>query len=267
MKTQLKRHWLLLLATCFIALGVTYAQEIENPQITPMSPESASLGRYGDMSLTNASGQMSYSVPIYTIDINGNQWPISLNYNYSGLILEGKPSLSGLGWQLSAYGNITKEVRGLPDGHPYGYYGDQGVKTHIDAVVADHLNGGIDQTAFYDLDKFSNGTWDSEVDKYTVNIAGDRFSFKLRLNANNEPEPYFLSRHNYKVIPEKDITQHFEMAAFTVIAPNGVEYYFNSDDRERVLEDAAGNTLFWDDKTTSWLLSEIKYPNGTNIKT
>lgn len=235
-----------------------------------MSPESANLGRYGNVALNNATGQMNYSVPIYNIEVDGNSWPIALNYNYGGLILEGKPSLSGLGWNLSAYANITKETRGLPDGHSNGYYGSNNIKEKIDSAVSDYLNDGVfNQTSFWDLKNFSEGRWDSEVDKYTVNIKGMSFSFKLRKTDSGNYVPYYLSKHNYKVEITEWLDSQFsnaEVAAFKVIDDSGIQYFFNKEHREQYIYDPGNpNSPFWEDRTTAWLLSEIKYLNGQSI--
>lgn len=270
----------LLVAFCivlFSSLTASSQSQIENPSITPVSPESASLGRYGNVALTGATGQMSYSVPIYDIQVDGNSWPIALNYNYGGLILEGKPSLAGLGWNLTAYGSITKETRGLPDGHPEGYYGGAGIKAEIEAVTNDYFDGNtlsdgnpFNVVPFDDLNKFLTGQWDSEVDKYTVNVGRIRFSFKVYSDANNEPVPYYLSRHNYKVEIEKDTYGgYFKMASFVVTDDQGTEYYFgkkdaNSDYRERIVQDPYDD--YAQDNMTSWLLYEIKYVNGQSIE-
>ena len=239
----------------------------EIPNITPVSPEASAFARYGDVALNSATGQMSYSVPLYTVNVDGGSLPVVLNYNYSGLILEGKPSLSGLGWHLSAGASITKEVRGLPDGHPSGYYGANNIKAEIDNIVADHIDGGtfLNATPYYKLDNFMNGQWDTEVDKYTVNIAGSRFSFKLRKDENGNAVPYFLSKHNHKVSITMDSTQYFEVASFVVTAADGTTYYFDANHRERVVAEPAANDLFWEDKTTAWMLSKIEYINKQEI--
>lgn len=238
--------------------------QIENPNVTPVTPESASLGRYGNVALNGATGQMNYNVPIHTIEVDGNSWPVALNYNYGGLILESKPSMAGLGWSLTAYGNITKETRGLPDGHPEGYYGGA-VKAKIDATLNDYLADGVfNETLYNDLEKFYTGQWDSEVDKYTCNIGGNRFSFKIYPDAEGKPKPYFLSRHNFKVEITKDTYGgYFKMGSFIVTDDKGVKYYFDSDDREEVIHDPY--EAYAQDNVTSWLLSEIKFVNGESI--
>ena len=93
------------------------------PSFHPTSPQSASLGKYGMFANNSSTGQINYSIPIYNIPLKLGNWKVSLNYNYSGLLLQGKPSLTGLGWTLLASGVINREVRGVKDESKYGYYG------------------------------------------------------------------------------------------------------------------------------------------------
>ncbi|MEM7187552.1 MAG: hypothetical protein AAF466_12925, partial [Bacteroidota bacterium] len=153
--------------------GVTFAQinsgpgatsEFAAPTITPVSPESGKMTQYGNVPVNMSAGQMSFQVPIYEIPIKGGySWPINLNYRYAGLVLEAKPSLSGLGWLLSGGGAITREVRGVPDGNPYGIFGTE----NGDLVTP--LVNNEDITAA-EAEAVVNGTADTELDKYNVNV-------------------------------------------------------------------------------------------------
>jgi len=256
------RFFLFCFLFCFFSV---FSQDtaLALPQITPTSPEAASLGRFGNVPINPATGQMSFTVPIHTIGVDGNSWPIALQYNYGGFILEGKPSLVGLGWNLNAYGTITKQVRGLPDGHPDGYYGVNNVKDKIDTFVANPSSANMD-ISIYDFMDFLNGKLDSEVDKYVVNIGGTSFSFKLREVA-GVGVAYFLSKHNFKVDITMDGASDFEVASFIVTDDSGIKYYFNSNHRERVYVEPAGTTIYTQDKTTAWVLSRIEYLNGQDI--
>ena len=250
----------LMLATFTLSWG-----QVEEPTITPVTPEASSLGRYGGTDIMSATGQMSYSVPIHNISVDGNSWPVTLNYSYGGLILEGKPSLSGLGWNLSSYGSITKEVRGLPDGHPDGYYGINNRKASIDLAAADYADNNLfDTTDIYTIRKFKNGEWDSEVDKYTVTVNGMNFSFKLRKDGTTVV-PYYLSNHNYKVTVNMDQFEHFVVGSFVVTDDHGVKYYFDDDNREHVVSDDTQSQAMLADQYTSWMLSKVVYLNGQEI--
>lgn len=241
----------------------------EAPDVTLINPQTASLGRYGNVPINKATGKMSFSVPIYNIGIDGNSIPISLEYSYGGLILEAAPSLWGLGWNLNAYGSITKEVRGLPDGHPDGYYGANNRKgTILEPFFAnwdDHSTASLGPMGIHDFIDILYGKYDSEVDKYTVNVGGMQFSFKLRYEGNTVV-PYYLSQHNYSVDITMSSLEHFSVASFIVTSDQGVKYYFDNDNTESVYTEPVGITKYIEDKNTSWVLSSVVYPNGEVIE-
>ncbi len=229
------------------------------PEITPMNPDTATLGRYGNIPISGASGQMSYGVPIYTIGVDGNSWPIHLSYNYGGLIAEGKPSIMGLGWSLSAHGAVSREVRGLPDGHENGYYG----ANNIGDLIPD-FGGGSYDIDIVDYMKFQSGEYDSEVDKYTLNAAGIQFSFKLRYDAVQSAfVPYYLHKHNYQLEVVMDTGAHHKVDRFILTDDKGIIYHF--EDQETSICEGGGTGVCPEDNANSWLLSRIAYPNGEEI--
>ena len=245
---------------CHTMLGQQAATAID--AITPTTPEAGTLSRAGNVPVDPSTGQMSYSVPIHAIQAGGASWPISLQYNYGGFIAETKPSLSGWGWNLNAYGSITKVTRGLPDFHPDGYYGANNRKQFIDQYVA---TDNINSMPFYDFMDFADQKFDSEVDKYIVNIGGANFSFKIYIDQNGEYKAHFLSHHNFKV----DITMQIfpkEVGSFEVTDDKGTVYYFNAQHREYVNDPQDDGHPYKVDKTTSWLLSKVEYVNGQEIQ-
>ncbi len=262
-----------LLVCFFFIFNLSFSQSFFDtslPTITPTSPEAANMGRYGDVVINQATGKMSYSIPIHTIQVGGNSWPVSLEYNYGGFILEGKPSLSGLGWAFSGNGAVTREVRGLADGHDNGYYGQQNIKAIIDQYFADEANlpgSGFLNMSLFDLrEGFVKGTYDSQVDKYTVNVGGLHFSFKIG-GTKQAPIIVYLSKHNYKVELSWDTTKYYAIDSFIVTDDTGIQYYFS--EKEKYLVDPDINigsgTIDDNDTTTSWNLSKIKYLNGQEI--
>lgn len=242
----------------------------------PLSPEAGTLERFGSIPMNGSTGHMNYGVPFYTIAVDGNSWPINLNYNYGGLILEGKPSLNGLGWSLSATGAVTREVRGLPDEDFNGYYTTYAVDgtNTIGDLITDYFNdnngqGGLGNWSYKNtLLNFLHGKYDSEVDKYTVNVGGMHFSFKIRFNGNNA-EPVYLSKHGNKVeIAMKKVgggstnSNNDEVDYFTVTDTKGIKYRFQTKER-RIPQNGDEEMNF--QVITSWYLDYIEYLNDQRI--
>ncbi len=218
----------------------------------PVSPEAGRLGTYGEVPINLSTGQIGFQVPFYTIEERGYSWPISLSYNFKGLVYEDKPSVTGLGWNLQAGGVITREVRGIPDEHPNGYYGSNDV---LGRYLEPYFQTNTITRAT--ANQLTIGDIDGEADKYHVSVNGISFSFKIGL----DKTPVFISEHNYKVI--FDWKNQYEIDSFKVIDDNGIQYIF--EDKE-YNSPVGGNFNVFNDSfteyTSSWNISEVIFPNG-----
>ena len=255
----------ILLLLVLVLYGVVYSQNDGNPSADtdanlipfPTSPEAAKLGVFGNIPVTLSAGQMNYQVPLYTLQVNEYSWPITLSYSFGGLILEDKPSLSGMSWNLTAGGTVVREVRGLPDEHPRGYYGSKDFRlTHLKPFFD---RGEITKST---IDQILDGRMDAEPDKYTLSVNGINFSFKIDKDKN----PVYLSKHNYKVSITWQAGQNHRIDAITLIDDKGYTYIFNVKERNEPLE---GNEIVFNDGftgyTSSWMLSKVILPNAREI--
>jgi hypothetical protein len=88
-------------------------------QFRPMgnypSPNSASLGEYGNIPVNMFTGQPNIFIPLYEIKEGAISVPISLDYSLTSVKPNRKSGWVGLGWNLSVGGCITRNVRGAYD--------------------------------------------------------------------------------------------------------------------------------------------------------
>ncbi|ADX67580.1 hypothetical protein [Weeksella virosa] len=112
---------LFLLFTIMSFLQAQFNQEIKQdfkPEISQFSrsAEVSAFSKYVDIPATTHTGVMNISIPIYSFDFDGQQFPISLEYNTSGIKLDEIASRVGLGWVLNIGGiSLSKQVIGSPD--------------------------------------------------------------------------------------------------------------------------------------------------------
>lgn len=85
------------------------------PQFANLTPEAASLGRYGAFQVSEYSGAANISIPLYEVKSGDVSFPISLYYDASGIKVEQDASFVGLGWNLSYGGMISHIVCGNDD--------------------------------------------------------------------------------------------------------------------------------------------------------
>lgn len=108
-------------AVCFM-VWTTYGQINEgktfidwNNVEMPVSPNAASLGTYGEIQVSPATGIPNITIPIYTLQVDGVSVPISLSYHASGIQVNELATAVGLKWTLNAGGGIFRSVSGKPD--------------------------------------------------------------------------------------------------------------------------------------------------------
>jgi len=87
----------------------------EGFKITPVSPNTASMGLYGQIPVGHYTGVPNIDIPLYEIDLDGKKIPISISYHGSGIRLAQEASSLGLGWTLNLAGCISKSVNGEDD--------------------------------------------------------------------------------------------------------------------------------------------------------
>ena len=238
----------LLLSLFFFSYQVQSQQEeipVQLPQVFPVSPESASLGKYGDIPVDLSTGKINYTVPLYTIKVGDFEWPVYLSYNYSGFIVENDPGYTGLGWDLMAAGRITREIKGVPDEMDTGNFKA--------TTIVPYLSGDFDNlpAADYEFkrnqiyDQLASLNGDGQYDNYRVSAGNVNGTFKI--NENNQA--VFLVHRNY--VAEKDF----------IIDERGIKYYFDE------IEMAEYTIFYGSDNApiqvpSSYLLTKIELPDN-----
>jgi len=105
--------------------GVIWSQISEQPA-SVLSPNAASLGLYGDISVSYYTGTPEISIPLYNVKVKDFVLPISLNYHASGVLLDQRAGWTGVNWTLFAGGVITRAVNDMVDDYDNPRYGKEG---------------------------------------------------------------------------------------------------------------------------------------------
>ncbi|WP_109438745.1 hypothetical protein [Aquimarina sp. AU119] len=191
---------------------------IDIPQIFPASPEASTLGKFGEIPVNMSIGVANQSIPIYTIQEGNFQLPITLNYNYTGLLVDEIPGATGLGWSLSAGGIITRQLRGRPDEEPNGYIGTNRIGLNKVIPYINNQLSSVDRRSFEENSAL--GIWDTQPDKFMISVGNIQASFYFDENKNAVIKPY----KPYKIeVINGDFAQGLK-----VTDDNGIQYFFQS---------------------------------------
>lgn len=139
------------------------------PQPFPRSPNATAFEKYGSYQVNEFTGIPDISIPLYTIEAGGFKIPITLSYHASGIKVTDVASWAGLGWSVSAGGQISRKTIGLPDDDVYGYL--KGYMWAPSAITTSTLAG------VQYLEYASNGTYDTKPDIYSYDFPGHSGKF------------------------------------------------------------------------------------------
>lgn len=104
----MKKPLLILLSVYGILL---HGQNVKIPQ-NVATPNAASLGKFGDVPVSNYTGKVNVSVPIFSLNENNIPLNLSLNYDTGGVKVNELPSWIGQNWNMEAGGVVVRTMKG-----------------------------------------------------------------------------------------------------------------------------------------------------------
>ncbi|MGG5902617.1 hypothetical protein [Sphingobacterium daejeonense] len=203
------RYVLTLFLIHSILLGLSQDNNLNldsDPVTIPLSPNSASLGKYFKEPVGTHTGIPEINIPIWNITTGDINIPIGLNYHGGGIKVDEIASWVGLGWSLTATGNISRQVRGKKDENSYDY-------SKIEKYRLGLLSTS-DEIQY--INQILNNQIDSEPDIYYVSFPGIECSF---IQAQSGEYITIPVDKNIK-ISKTDINK------WLIVDPQGIKYYF-----------------------------------------
>ncbi|MCL9803986.1 hypothetical protein NAT51_00520 [Flavobacterium amniphilum] len=250
--------------TCLI-IGALFStnSNAQRGGITPPSIEASSLGIYGDIPVDLSKGTTNIDIPIHTISVGNENFPITLNYNASGIKVDQQASSTGLGWVMNNSALVTRVVNGLPDDlynsppvdlianpnlslHPFYYeqrqftsypkagyfYSKEEVNSVMDlssSVLSYNNNGGFGSVSYSDV--AMTAAQKQTMRKLAMGALDsepDEFYFNLfgvsgKFIFDADKNIHLLSKSPMTIIPTITASG---IEKFKIITPSGVTYHF-----------------------------------------
>jgi hypothetical protein len=272
------------------SLSFNFNNELSQRASTPQSPEAAAFARFGDVGVSMYTGTPNVSVPMYTHQGRELNLPINLSYDASGVKVNQRSTLTGLGWNLQVGGRISRQVNGLPDdfhpsqGNTGGYiswYNSSLAANMIEYAKPEYAfsfeNGGS-KTYTNDTDAKAYLTflrdvheqkYETQPDYYNLNVMGlnDTFVFDL-----STKEPFSLNNPNIKIqVTSGSLASANNEGAvtFKVTSDNGTIYTFDATEHTRTTKTNDNGSHFMYGVNvyynSSWYLTKIESPLGKDI--
>jgi hypothetical protein len=195
------------------------AGQTDRSIVFPPTPEIASIGKFIDQPMSLSRGIPEITIPVYNLTISDElSYPLSLQYQAGGIRVEEMAGKTGLGWNMSGMGMITRTVKDSPDdaggsGYMYTSYNIAQLKS----MVHDSEQGNIlnNQKEYID----------AEPDEYNVSANGLHFRF-------------FYDKQNARFVqaPLSNITlepqyNNGQIISWILTDTGGIKYYFGTNNK------------------------------------
>lgn len=212
------------------------------PQFSPLTPNAASIQKFGDFQVNMATGIPDINIPIFTVQDGNLSMPITLRYHAAGFKVHEHASWVGLGWALDLGASMSRSVQGLADEGTAGYI------TSAITLTRDFCNNGTD---FLYGSGVSGNVRDAQPDifSYTTPRRSGKFILGY-LGADIFKIP------DYPVEIKQTISSNL-IQDLTVIDDTGVEFKYGEKETQNVTVSGLAKIY-----PGSWLITQVNSPNS-----
>jgi YD repeat-containing protein len=227
---------LITLSIIIFSVLIAYGQKTKKSTKSSAVPLSFEpVNQNGGAPVNFSSGAPNISIPLWTVKSGNLSFPISVSYSSNGTRVYDLPSEVGMGWQLNAYGTITREIRGQDDLEPF-FVGGFMYNGHL-------VNKQPPQTDYYK--NLVNSSMDGEPDIFYLNLPGLSLTFLCDNNG------HFFTKTKSNVIIKFDDSSW----RFKVTDADGTIYLFDVFEMNTYTPDC--NTVITSTVPVSWRLINI----------
>jgi hypothetical protein len=230
----------------FLSFTLPIAGQVRAPQITPLSPNSASLFKYAELPVNMYTGIPSISIPLYEIKSGGISVPVSLSYHAGGFRLEDQASWTGLGWTVQAGGQVTRNIKGFADEKYDGFFNHS--------------------VSYLNASQCSVDLFDSIIKKY-VDVQPDEFSYSMPgksgrfIYQQGASQPTTIPYDPVKINKTSTVA---DLSKFEIVDEGGTIFRFGNYkyQNSRIVEYTYGGSGAYTEESNpmpnSWMLTEIE---------
>jgi len=205
---------------------------------TISSPSVAALSKFTDVPVSYYTGTPNISIPLYTIKTGKITWPITLDYNGTGIRVNENSGNVGLEWNIHAEGAIMQNILGIKDNSSYQTDG----LGYTSAALLPNNPTSANLMNILSLDHT-----DGVPDLYMYNFGN--YSGK------------FIVANDVKTMPKKNISissylDNNSQKCWKIIGEDGKIYIFSA--METVVNRSAAGAP----ETNNWFLTKVTDANG-----
>lgn len=219
--------------------GLTLTDRYSELQVIAPSTDMRGIVQFVNTPVSEYTGIPDVKIPLYSINDSNLDFDMQLRYHPNSIKKDERAGTTGLGWNLTAGGSITRVIRGLPD----ELYGNQLTppKWGINCSMNDLGNFIEDPTSYssqgnmdeYDklFEALEMGKYDTQYDIFYYNFMGYSGSFYIKVNNSlSNLAVVKLEKTPLKISVSHSLTQGgntYKINSFTIVDENGNKYLFD----------------------------------------
>lgn len=225
--------------------------------VIPPSPSVCEFEKFSNYSMSNNTGVINVTIPLYTVQIGKIKVPIELDYITSGIKYGQTNGDVGLGWTLNPLYRVSRTMLGKPDEHflmqdtdPEAYSSGLERDQYLAQFYLD--NGGrLDGPMPAEPCHY----YDGQFDIFSYDLLSDNGNF-IMLHKTNDRTIKFISESTVKLSFNQNISSK-AIEFFIIYDGNGIEYTIGKDKNtgQLINEQVTSHYL---PVYTSWFVTEIK---------
>lgn len=211
------------------------------------SPDVAAMNRHIEEGIDYSTGTGGLEIPLYSWKVGDFDMKIGLRYRIGAYKVKERAGWTGLGWNLTGGGCVSRDIIGLPD-EKY----NTNVRS-VDQISADSVG--------YNYLR--------EIEEYRDDYAYDRYSYTCP----GAEGSFIIKSGKIIQLPSTDNVIEFTgiendgVRDFLITTPDGTKYYFTEREKinYRIIPTAFIIPMWiinYQDAVSAWHLSRIESPDG-----
>lgn len=236
----------LLMITFSISVNAQNDTDEIQPNYTPPSPATASLGSFGNIPVGLNTGKPNINLEIYNLKEGSISIPISISYSSSGVAVDAVSSQLGLEWNLISSGVVSRQINGFDD------------------LRTDFFSPDPETSEFCMVrSQLASTTAKSNTEKDIYSYSAFGISGKFIFDGDNirEIRP---TKNKIELLYASGVNGSV-LKYFKITDTNGTEFYFGDADTAIEIsnnKNLCGNSIQTSGQT-AWYLTKIKKIDGT----
>lgn len=241
------------------------------------SPNTASLGLYGEVPVSYFTGIPNIEIPLYTLKENDIEVPITMRYHASGVRPDMHPGWVGMGWALEAGGVITRIVKDQPDDYKNTSYDENALGLWYTQAAVNVPNWDQTSYMYNAATDLTNNFRDVEPDEFSFSFPGCSGKFFLDETGHwkvqcDKPVVVTFNGVFFDVpiaAPSTTLTYNIgnsqSFSGFTITDEDGTQYVFGQNTNAIEYDMAMFNQSVDEWAAEAWYLTKIIHADGYEV--